>query len=388
MSTPVTVAETQEKIHRSKTKQADPQSGYLEEKIVGSEYINITEEDGSVGKRLVVEVDAAAIVSGVVDHKVKVDASDTANYLKNKIIATSGVAVAPDGTNPKTMKITGAYVAGAGISITGTATKTIASTITQVVTEDPFTGHATKVPTSEAVSDLLQECTITDNADVISGDALLYNSKFISTNEMSFAEKSAQSSEGMWGIDKHPNRTAYLSKQPKWEPENARGSLGEAPIFSTYSADSTNSWCVAFVPVAICEDISNEDAKVYLDVMFKCAKTAGASTTARVKATVNAFKGGFEAITPAYISEEKDVVYPASTGASLVRNITYTFDLATFVVAGLTFDAPVFGYVALSCGASNAVPAPTATNAIILGARFRYKTKTLGLRIADVYEEV
>jgi len=387
MSTPVTVAETQEKIHRSKTKQADPQSGYLEEKIVGSEYVNITEDDGAVGKCLVVSLDASAI-QAVSDHKVAVDVSDTANYLENKIIATSGVAVAPDGTNPKTMKITGAYVAGDGISITGTATKTINSTITQVVTEDPFTGHATKVPTSEAVSDLLQECTITDNADVISGDALLYNSKFISTNEMSFAEKSAQSSEGMWGTDKYPDRTAYLSKQPKWEPANGRGSLGEAPIFSTYSADSTNTWCVAFVPVAICEDISNEDAKVYLDVMFKCAKTAGASTTARVKATANAFKGGFEAITPAYISEGKDVVYPASTGTSLVRNITYTFDLAAFVAAGLTFDTPVFGYVALSCGASNADPAPTATDAIILGARFRYKTKTLGLRIADVYKEV
>ena len=181
--TPITVTETQEKIHRQKTRAGDPQAGYLEEKIVGSEYVNITEEDGSVGKRLVVSIDASAVATQISDHKLKVDVSDTAQYLESKITASEGVAVAKDGTSPKTMKITGAYVAGTGITITGTATKTINTTITQVATEDPFTGHATKVPTSNAVAEVLQECTITDDPDILSGDALLFNSRFISTNE-------------------------------------------------------------------------------------------------------------------------------------------------------------------------------------------------------------
>ncbi|OPZ93053.1 MAG: hypothetical protein BWY74_01308 [Firmicutes bacterium ADurb.Bin419] len=173
MSTPVTVAETQEKIHRSKTKQADPQSGYLEEKIVGSEYINITEEDGSVGKRLVVEVDAAAIVSGVVDHKVKVDTSDVAEFLENKITAGTAIAITEKTVSgKKNLEIAGAYTAGVGISITDDE---IASTITQVVTENPFTGHTTKVPTSKAVADLLKALTVTSATNCgSSGNSIMW----------------------------------------------------------------------------------------------------------------------------------------------------------------------------------------------------------------------
>jgi len=187
--TPVTVTETQEKIHRQKTRSGDPQAGYLEEKLIGSEYVNITEEDGAVGKRLVVSLDASAI-QAVSDHKVAVDVSDTANYLENKIIATSGVAVAKDGTNPKTMKITGAYEAGAGISITGTETKTINSTITQVVTEDPFTGHATKVPTSQAVADLLKSLTVTSATDCGgSGASIMQKTQYIPASSITVIEK-------------------------------------------------------------------------------------------------------------------------------------------------------------------------------------------------------
>ena len=91
--TPVTIAETQEKIHRSKTRIGDGQAGYLEEKIEGSEYINITEKDGAVGKKLVVELDASAVATGVLDHKVKVDASDVAELLESKITAGTGIAI-------------------------------------------------------------------------------------------------------------------------------------------------------------------------------------------------------------------------------------------------------------------------------------------------------
>lgn len=53
-----------EKNYRAKTKQADSQSGYLEDKVVGSTYINITEEDGTVGKRLKIELNMTGIAGG------------------------------------------------------------------------------------------------------------------------------------------------------------------------------------------------------------------------------------------------------------------------------------------------------------------------------------
>jgi hypothetical protein len=43
------------KNYRVKTKKADDQSGYLEEKNVGSTSVTVTEEDGAVGKRLKIE---------------------------------------------------------------------------------------------------------------------------------------------------------------------------------------------------------------------------------------------------------------------------------------------------------------------------------------------
>jgi hypothetical protein len=384
--TPITVTETQEKIHRQKTRAGDPQAGYLEEKIVGSEYINITEAEGAVGKKLVVSIDAAKVATGISDHKVMVDSTDTEEYLESKLEAGDGIALAKAGTSPEAIIISGDYVAGTGITITGASTqKTIATTITQVVTEDPFTGSADVVPESSAVSDLLLECTITDDPDILSGDALLYNSRFISTNEMDFVEKSEEDTTDMWDADKYPKYATYITQVPVWQTSNNyRLAMNKMGIYSTYSAEGTNQWAVVLLPIMIQEDISDEDATVFLDVMFECPVTDGASTTARVKATARFLKADFASITGAYVSDIQDVVYPVSTGASIVRKITFELDLSAMILAGLTFDTPVFAQVGLMCEAINADPAPTETTATILGARFMYKTKTLGLRIGDV----
>lgn len=62
--TPVRPASTQEKIHRQKTKEGDTQAGYLQEKLVGSEFVTIVEEDGSVGKRLKIELNMTGVAGG------------------------------------------------------------------------------------------------------------------------------------------------------------------------------------------------------------------------------------------------------------------------------------------------------------------------------------
>ena len=374
MSTPVTVAETQEKIHRSKTKQADPQSGYLEEKIVGSEYINITEEDGSVGKRLVVEVDAAAIVSGVVDHKVKVDASDTANYLKNKIIATSGVAVAPDGTNPKTMKITGAYVAGAGISITGTATKTINSTITQVVTEDPFTGHATKVPTSKAVADLLKALTVTSATDCGSGgDPIMQKTQYIPASAITVVEKAGRNT--IFSGD-YPRLQAADLADCKWDTTlGCRSFNGMVEIKSIDGGSAeveTSSFVIAMIPFGINEDAVGTN--FWVDILFYCPVSQSLDKTTVV--------GAFPFI---FVGDGTDQPIP---GSVVEKTINYDDDVGkvvykTFEFARGTTSTTASGAIIVMVNITDS----NNFDAQILSARVRYETKTINLRSADVYEE-
>lgn len=204
--TPVTVAETQEKIHRSKTRIGDGQAGYLEEKIVGSEYINITEEDGAVGKKLVVELDASAVATGVLDHKVKVDASDVAELLESKITAGTGIAITKKTVSgKKNLEIAGAYTEGAGIDITADVIKLDANlddlkdvviagqaegqivsydsgtskfVNTDYAVETTFSGTASKIPNSDSVADTLRALTITDATDVSSsGNSIMYKTK-------------------------------------------------------------------------------------------------------------------------------------------------------------------------------------------------------------------
>ena len=373
MSTPVTVAETQEKIHRSKTKQADPQSGYLEEKIVGSEYINITEEDGSVGKRLVVEVDAAAIVSGVVDHKVKVDASDTANYLKNKIIATSGVAVAPDGTNPKTMKITGAYKAGTGISITGLATKTIASTITQVVTEDPFTGHTTKVPTSQAVADLLKSLTVTSATDCGgTGNSIMWKTISLPVTNSCVCEGGQADF-----TDHYPSTFAVNDLVGNQGLTFAERTFGLKLMTKESTPSSAEDGFGAVLLEAMIDEDCADNNTIFLDVVVQTKYNGGNNAQTNLKCIAIGQNEGQ--------SIRQDVKYEKildAAGNGLYKKVSFEMDLGGitagspfaikfFLCSGSALIAPDAGYVCMD-------------EFTLLSARVRYPIKTINLRNVDI----
>jgi hypothetical protein len=86
------------KLHQLKTKQADEQAAYLEEKVVGSTYVNITEVDGAKGKALQIEIDGTAL-EGVASNKVARDSGDAqAGYLADKLIAGDNITLANVGS--------------------------------------------------------------------------------------------------------------------------------------------------------------------------------------------------------------------------------------------------------------------------------------------------
>ena len=101
MTMPKRTDPSQEKLLRVKTRTGDPQSGYLEEKLAGSKYVNIIEEDGASGKRLRIELDGASVSAEISDHKVKVDNADTAEYLGNKITAGDNITVSTETSGGK-----------------------------------------------------------------------------------------------------------------------------------------------------------------------------------------------------------------------------------------------------------------------------------------------
>jgi len=372
MSTPVTVAETQEKIHRSKTKQADPQSGYLEEKIVGSEYVNITEEDGSVGKCLVVSLDASAI-QAVSDHKVKVDASDTANYLENKIIATGGVAVAPDGTNPKTMKITGAYVAGPGISIYGLANKTIASTITQVVTEDPFTGHATKVPTSQAVADLLKSLTVTSATDCGgTGNSIMWKTISLPVTNSCVCEG------GQAGFtDHYPSTFAVNDLVGNQGLTFAERTFGLKLITKESTPSSDEDGFGAVLLEAMIDEDCADNNTIFLDVVVQTKYNGGNNAQTNLKCMAIGQNEGQ--------SIRQDVKYKKildAAGNGLYKKVSFEMDLG-----GITAGSP-FAIKFFLCSGSALIAPDAGYQSVdeftLLSARVRYPIKTINLRNVDI----
>jgi hypothetical protein len=382
MSNDVFANETN-KANMVKTKEGDTQSGYLQEKIIGSAYVNITEDDGASGKCLVVEVDGTALAAGVSTNKVKCSSNDTTpDYLSSKLVAGTGITIttAPDGGNEKAT-IAGAYTAGTGISITGAS---IASTITQVVTETFFTGNGDVVPESLAVGNLLRTTTITDSDDVVSGDALLFRTTDIPATAISVIETIGAGS--VWGADKYPSQATVLASTDI-SYNNANGAiLNRRGIYSIYDAiEGNNSWAVALVPISFHEDFSNEDNIAYLDVLFACPKTVGDATVARVKADVYLWDGNGALAGNTFDPDIQDVDYEISTGADKALKITFTLDLNAFGGASAPdFTTWVSGVVVLSCEAENASTPPTSQEAKIMSARLRYKTKTIGLRIDDV----
>jgi hypothetical protein len=375
--TPVTIAETQEKIHRSKTKLLDGQAGYLEEKIVGSEYINIVEDDGAVGKCLKVELDASAVITGVLDGKVKVDTSDVREFLENKITAGTGISITKKTVSgKKNLEIAGAYTAGAGIVITGAS---IASNITQVVTESTFTGHPTRVPTSKAVADVLQLGLITD-ADSLasSGNALMYKTISVPVHGMGLCEY-----KGASNITNH-----YPSKigVPDIYANNVANFFTRYPtgikVLTVESSEPSedDGYAMLYANVTLDEDVADY-SHIFVDVVALISARGGDDSQTNI-ACVAIASNSLDA-TPTVSSRQTEKIFDAE-GLGKCVDLSFDMDISAMTH---TSKKPT-AFTAALYVASDLLPADEGYGMLgevtILSCRIRYATKTINLRIADV----
>jgi len=296
--------------------------------------------------------------------------------------------VAPDGTNPKTMKITGAYVAGAGISITGTATKTIASTITQVVTEDPFTGHATKVPTSKAVSDLLQTCMITDDDDLgTGGDALMWHAEFMEPSRLLLISNTDATASNILDSS-FPKASSMIATTPVVSDNGDAGYrlFGNFKIITEETpAAGDPHYNVAFAKFFTHEFYAKDfplgvGKNLYLDLFLKLPATGVALSELKLKIHPYYVDEGGSDFGTFYIPQTLTVQYDGSgTAIYLWEKVSLT---------GLNSDAnPQAIAFFITVQSEDATPTATYTtiNEVeIAGVRLRYPKRTIGLRKADV----
>lgn len=359
-----------------KVNSTDEMASYLSNKLTAGDYVIFTTKDGVEGKTIEISLNTQSLSDAVVDHKVKVDVSDTANYLKNKIIATSGVSVVPDGTNPKTMKITGAYIAGAGISITGLANKTIASTITQVVTEDPFTGHATKVPTSKAVAEFLQDLYITNATDCGSGgDSIMYKTISIPVSNSCICEGEQAGFSNHYpsiftSFDLLPNNILTFAE---------RSSLGLKLITTeTDPSDQGDGYGAVLLEAMIDEDCSNNNT-IFLDTVIQTKDSGGEGAQ---QTNLRCFAMGFNEGQAIQTSAASDVKILDAAGNGLYKKVSFAIDLGA-ITASSPFSIK---FILFSGSALIAADAgyQSAKEFTLLSARVRYPIKTINLRSADI----
>lgn len=406
--TPVTVAETQEKIHRSKTRIGDGQAGYLEEKIVGSEYINITEEDGSVGKKLVVELDASAVATGVLDHKVKVDASDVAELLESKITAGTGIAITKKTVSgKKNLEIAGAYTEGAGIDITADVIKLDANlddlkdvvigagaegqlvsydsgsskfVNTDYAVETTFSGTASKIPNSDSVADTLRALTITDAADVgASGNSIMYKTKDINIYGMPISVVA-------WtAADVFTNHLPNAVPDPDILANQGIGPYGfrNKRYVSIKSIESNpqragDGYAYAFANFTLDENWDAGDGSGIRARLFIASREAAPDAkqaTVRVEYTI------FDTDNNNVIGTiTKNVLW--DSGDSIIKEVDFPL---TFT--GFTAGKPLNVFLAISIASNLYTPETDYTmydQVGITGARIIYLTKTINLRDADL----
>lgn len=406
--TPVTIAETQEKIHRSKTRIGDGQAGYLEEKIEGSEYINITEKDGAVGKKLVVELDASAVATGVLDHKVKVDASDVAELLESKITAGTGIAITKKTVSgKKNLEIAGAYTEGAGIDITADVIKLDANlndlkdvviagqaegqivsydsdtskfVNTDYAVETAFSGTASKIPNSDSVADVLRELTITDATDVGStGDPIMYKTKSINIYGMPISTVAWRDSDVF--TDHLPNSIPdpdYLSNQ-SIDPFGFR----DKRYIYIKSRESNpqivgDGYAYCFANAIIDEGWNsgnNSEINARLFVAAQDVAPDAKQATIRIEYTI------FDTDNNNIISSVvKNVLW--DSGDSIIKEVDFPLS-----VTGLTAGKPLNVFLAISVASAEYTPETDYTmyhEIGITGLRIINLTKTINLRTDDI----
>jgi len=247
--------------------------------------------------------------------------------------------------------------------------------------EETFSGETDKIPLSSSLKTMLQALYITD-ADTCgaAGDALMYRVKDIPLSAISIIEDSDVTLVELEGHDLHPAIGEIAQLTPIWENSGSgygRGVLNTIAINTTDAVSDTCSGCI--LPLSIDADISDEDATIYFDVLFSCEKTLGAEETAEIRLYVILNDIANVTHTPIFIAPVyKNVVYEASTGVSTVRKITFEIGISDPTIVNWTSGGAV-----LTVGSAG-VAEFDSNNAIIVGARLRYKTKKIGLRIADV----
>ena len=297
-----TPSTTTERNFQVKTKEGDPQAAYLEDKIDGSTYINITEDDGTYGKKLVVEADVSAILSAV-SNKVKVSSADpTAEYLEDKITAGTGIEVTCDDDTVtvaldaelKNLNDVDGSLSPSDKDILVYDGVTDNQWETSHGLETTFSGTTTKVPTALALSTLLKTLIVTNDADLGSGGTpIMYHEDnfdssrilIVSDNSTNLTSNYPDPADLIACVpDRRTDSTTAAALVSVGENAWDRAAYGDLFI-GTYEGDDedADAFVGAYLETLLQEDyISGED--IYLDVMFKLASTSAADWETKVKA--------------------------------------------------------------------------------------------------------
>jgi len=359
------------KANMFKTKEGDTQSGYAQEKLLGSAYLNVVEVDGGSGKALRFEVDGTALAAGVSTNKIKMSSNDTTpDYGATKFIAGTGISmvVSPDGGNEK-MTIAGAYTAGAGITITGAS---IASTA--LASESTFSGSATKVPTSKAVADTLKALTITDAADCgASGASIMWKTISVPVTNACVCEGGQADF-----ADHYPSTFSNIDLISNQGMTFAERGLG-LKLITTESAISSaeDGFGAVMFEAMIDEDCSDNNTIVLDTVVY--TKTNGGNDA---QTNLRCFAMGFNEDQTIKTSPVSDIKILDAAGLGLIKKASFAIDIGE-ITAAKFFAIKFFLY------SGSALITPDAGYACmdeftLLSARIRYPTKTINLRQSDV----
>ena len=390
-----------EKNYRAKTKQADSQSGYLEDKVVGSTYINITEEDGTVGKRLKVEVDASALGTAIDSGKVLVSSTDTTkNYLYNKLVAGNAIAITKTTGGNESVTIDGAYVAGTGIDITADTISLDAklddlkdvvigagakgqlisynSWISKFVNTDyametTFSGTTSKVPTSKVVAKLLQDLYITNATDCGSGGS------YIMWKTISLPVTNCCINEGGQAdfTDNYPSTFAWVDLLENQRLRFAERGFGLKLITTESNPSNDGDGFGAVMLEAMIDEDCADNNMIFLDVVVKTKNNSGIDAQTNLKCTAAGLNEGQ--------SIQTDVQYEKildAAGVGLYKKVSFEMDLG-----GITAGSP-FAIKFFLCSGSALIAADAGYRSVdeftLLSARVRYPIKTINLRSVDI----
>jgi hypothetical protein len=391
-----------EKNYRAKTKQADSQSGYLEDKIVGSTYINVTEEDGTAGKRLKVEVDASALGTAIDSGKFLVSSTDTTkDYLYNKLVAGNAITLVKQ--NPagnEKIIIDANYTEGTGIYITADTISLDADlddlndvvigagaegqlisydsgtskfVNTDYAMETTFSGTTSKVPNSDAVADLLRALYITNATDCGSGgNSIMYKTISIPVSNSCICEGQPTSFS-----DHYPSNFGSFDLLQNNLLTFAERSLGLKLITTeTDPSDQGDGYGAVLLEAMIDEDCSDNNT-IFLDTVIQTKDNRGVDAQTNLRC----FAVGFNEGQATEISTVSDVKILDAAGNGLYKKVSFAIDLNITASSPFSIKFILFSGSALIAADAGYQSVDEFT---LLSARVRYPIKTINLRNADI----